>query len=241
LPKVGLSQNYENKSFTAFGLMLPKIKKVLPTNLPKITATELRADNVFLLEDDRILIVEYESSARQENFIKYMEYVISVLRLQFNTERKVSNIIVAVVYTGDIKEAPNRLELDCFQFNVMQVFLSNFNTDELYADFRRKVEDGEKLSDEDVMKFIDKEYSNVIKGWIAMTKVARLFEEEKIEAVNHAVNQAVNHAVNHKVHDFALKMLSSGEDYLKVMDYTGLTKDEVLKIHNDLLLPAANQ
>ena len=29
-----LSQNYESKSFEALGLKLPKIKKVLPTNLP---------------------------------------------------------------------------------------------------------------------------------------------------------------------------------------------------------------
>ena len=49
-----LSQNYENKSFKVLGLNLPKIKKVLPTNLPKIFANELRADNIFLLEDGRI-------------------------------------------------------------------------------------------------------------------------------------------------------------------------------------------
>ena len=63
-----LSQSYENKSFEVLGLKLPKIKKVLPTNLPKIMATELRADNVFLLDDDRILIVDYESAVKQENF-----------------------------------------------------------------------------------------------------------------------------------------------------------------------------
>jgi len=241
-----LSQNYKNKSFEALGLDLPKIKKVLPTNLPKITATELRADNIFLLEDDRILIVDYESAVKQENFIKYMEYILAVLKMYFNSEKKVYNIIVAVIYTGDIKEAPNHLVLDSLQLNIMQVFLSNFDTDELYADLKRKVETGEILSDEDVMrfivlpltesvadkkqeliektielakgvtneqqqifiiagilvatdKFIDKEYANMMKEWIAMTKVARLFEEEKIEAVNA------------KVRDLALKMISAGK------------------------------
>jgi hypothetical protein len=275
-----LSQNYINKSFEALGLKLPKIKKVLPTNLPKITATELRADNIFILEDDRILIVDYESAVKQENFIKYMEYIVAVLKMYFNSEKKVYNIIVAVIYTGDIKEAPNHLNLDSLQLNIMQVFLSNFDTDTLYTDLKRKVEAGEVLSDEDIMrfivlpltepvadkkqnliektvelakgvsdeqhqifiiagilvatdKFIDKEYSNMIKRWISMTKVARLFEEEKIEAVNNAVNA--------KVYDLALKMISAGEDYLKIMDYTGLTKQEVLKIQAERFPLAANQ
>ena len=154
----------------------------------------------------------------------------------------------------------------------------------LYTDLKRKVEAGEALSDEDIMKFIilpltepdagkkqeliektvelakgisdekqqifiiagilvatdkfiDKQYSSMIKGWISMTKVARLFEEEKIEAVNKAVNNAVS--VNK--HDIAQKMISAGEDYLKVMDYTGLAKEDVLKIQAELFPMAANQ
>ena len=283
-----LSQHYENKSFEVFGLNLPKIKKVLPTNLPKITATELRADNIFLLEDDRILIVDYESAVKQENFIKYMEYILAVLKMYFNSEKKVYNIIVAVIYTGDVKEAPDHFNLDSLQLNIMQVFLSNFDTDELYMDLKRKVEAGEALSDEDIMKFIilpltepdagkkqeliektvelakgvsdekqqifiiagilvatdkfiDKQYSNMIKGWISMTKVARLFEEEKIEAVNNAVKNAVNNAVSANTHDIARKMISAGEDYLKVMVYTGLVKEDVLKIQAELFPMAANQ
>ena len=86
-------------------------------------------------------------------------------------------------------------------------------------------------------KFIDKKYSNMIKEWISMTKVARLFEEEKIEYANNAVNNAVNA----KVHDLAQKMISAGEDYLKVMNYTGLTKEEILKIQAERIPMAANQ
>jgi hypothetical protein len=52
-----LSENYENKSFAALGLDLHKIKKVLPTNLPQISATELRADGLFILEGDVALIL----------------------------------------------------------------------------------------------------------------------------------------------------------------------------------------
>ena len=75
-------------------------------------------------------------------------------------------------------------------------------------------------------KFIDREYSNQIKEWIRMTKVARLFEEEKIEAVIKAKEQA-------KL-EIALNMLRVNEDYLKVMNYTGLTHEEVDRLQKSL-------
>ena len=40
-------------------------------------------------------------------------------------------------------------------------------------------------------KIIDDEMANQMKGWIMMTKVAKLFEEEKLAAVKQAVEQAV--------------------------------------------------
>jgi len=62
-----------------------------------------------------------------------------------------------------------------------------------------------------------------------MTKVGRLYEEEKIEAVNRAV------AENTK--KIARNLLLKGIDYLKVMDCTGLLKEDVLKIQEELNLP----
>ena len=53
-----LSETYKEKSFRAYGLDLPRIKEVLPTNLPHISADEKRMDNLFLLEDDTLAIVD---------------------------------------------------------------------------------------------------------------------------------------------------------------------------------------
>ena len=149
-----LSQNYKNKSFEALGLSLPKIKEVLPTQLPSVSATEIRADNIFLLEDGRILIVDYESQVKVENFIKYLGYIHAVLKLFFNQNEKVYNIAVLVIYTGDIKSASAQFTIDCLQITINQVFLSNFNTDELYDSLSNKVTAGEPLTDEDTIKFI---------------------------------------------------------------------------------------
>ena len=56
-----------------------------------------------------------------------------------------------------------------------------------------------------------------------MTKVARLFEEEKIEAVNEAVRDDRLRT--------AKDMLEAGEDILKIMKYTKFTRAELSEMH----------
>ena len=86
-------------------------------------------------------------------------------------------------------------------------------------------------------KFIDREYSNKIKEWIKMTKVARLFEEEKIEAVNKA-RQEARQEIKEQINKIAINMLKSNEDSLKVMKFTGLTRDEVERLQQSLAVGA---
>ena len=62
-----------------------------------------------------------------------------------------------------------------------------------------------------------------------MTKVGRLYEEEKIEAVNRAVDETTK--------KIARNLLLKGIDYLKIMDCTGLLKEDILKIQEELNLP----
>ncbi len=48
-------------SLAPFGLPHIKITAALPTNLPALESNELRLDNLFLLEDEAIAIIDYES------------------------------------------------------------------------------------------------------------------------------------------------------------------------------------
>jgi len=43
-----LAEKFTGKSLNVYGFNLPKIKEVLPTNLPAIQEDELRLDNLFL-------------------------------------------------------------------------------------------------------------------------------------------------------------------------------------------------
>ena len=63
-----------------------------------------------------------------------------------------------------------------------------------------------------------------------MTKVARLFEEEKIEYAN----QAVNKVITDNAYSLAQEMLSDNEDIIKIMKYSKLSKKEILKIQKEI-------
>jgi len=74
-------------------------------------------------------------------------------------------------------------------------------------------------------KFIDKDYSNKLKEWLKMTKVARLFEEEKIEAINEKLSE--------RMVEVAKTLLEDDVDILTIMKSTGLSKANILKLKED--------
>ena len=82
-----MSETYKEKSFEAYGLNLPKIKEVLPTNLPAVSANEMRIDNLFLLEDDTLAIVDYESEDKVSNRVKYINYIGRIMQ-RYDSQKK---------------------------------------------------------------------------------------------------------------------------------------------------------
>jgi hypothetical protein len=75
-------------------------------------------------------------------------------------------------------------------------------------------------------KFIGREYSNSIKEWLGMTYISRLYEEEKIEAVNEARYDEKRKAALEMLR-VALEMLRDGDDILKIMRITKLTRAQI--------------
>ena len=148
-----LSQHYKDKSFAVYGLDVPKVKQLLPSAYP-VVSTEHRADNVFLLEDDSILILEYESQVLTANFLKYTRYIYAAVEQLRAENLKITNVIVGVIYTGDITKAPGTYDIGALHVRVQQVFLSKFDSDKIYSDIKLKVESGTNLSDDDIMRLI---------------------------------------------------------------------------------------
>ncbi len=148
-----LSQTYKEKSFSAYGLDLPPIRELLPTNLPKISANEKDVDNLFLLEDGTYAIVDYEAEYKRLNKVKYLNYVAGVLEKYYKEDGNF-NLRLIVIYTGDVKSAEATFETSCVTLRTEQAFLVHIDGEAAFEAIRRKIDSGIPLEDDDLMKLV---------------------------------------------------------------------------------------
>ena len=228
-----LAEGMKEKSLAVYGIHVPKIIDVLPTNLPAIEANELRMDNLFLLEDGSYALLDYESKYSEADKITYINYVARTLKRLLSMGIKDPRIRMIVIYTSNVKKANSFLNAGCMQFTIEPGFLAHIKTEQLLKKLQAKVRKRELLNDTDLMqlivlpltvgnkkkqkqllqqaielakniidehqqvfalsgivtfsdKIIEPEFADTIRRWIQMTKVGRLFELEKEEAVKNA-------------------------------------------------------
>lgn len=291
------AEKLAGKSFEVYGVDLPKIKQVLPTNLPAIQANELRMDNLFLLEDNTFLLVDYESAYKGENKLKYLEYILRVLKIyqaEYGLDMKIR---LLVIYTTDVarEQVSDTLDVYSLKMKLSQAFLSELDSKVIKETITEKIKQRKPLTEAELMqliilpltykgeskkkesiqelfeltkeipeeetqlfllsgilvftdKVIDQETAKQIKEWIRMTKVARLYEEEKIEAVNEAVTKTIQQKEKEKVEaiqqkekekveaiqQMVKKMLEKKVDILNIMEITGLTRKMIEEIQQKI-------
>lgn len=157
-------ETLKNKSFEVYGIEIPEIIEVLPTNLPAVEANEMRLDNLFRLKDDSLALVDYESTYDYEDKIKYLNYIVRTIK-RYKVFKNTNQILrMIVIYTGDVEKGKmiERAELQTFVLTGLLVF-----TD----------------------KVIRREDSEKIRRWIEMTKVGQILEEEKQQAIEKAIKK----------------------------------------------------
>lgn len=259
-----LSEFYKDQALDVYGLHgLPKIKELLPSEFPAVTADEKRSDTLFLFEDDSLLMLEYESNSRLiENHLKYLQYAHRILHRDFQDHREIKKIHIAVIYTSNVTNVSATYHFNAGDLTITStsVLLCEYNGDAILYAISEKIERKEVLTTEELMKlvlvplmnskeerqvliektievakqiedelkqlhiiagiltatdkFINDDYAKKVKEWIKMTKVARLFEEEKQEAVKE------------KTLEIAKKLLRM-HPIDEVANLTGLTLEEV--------------
>jgi predicted transposase/invertase (TIGR01784 family) len=271
-----LSEHYPRVSFKVYGLNVPAVKAVLPTELPDISANTRHADGLFLLEDNSLLLIEYESSSGYENLLKYGHYAFRILERYHRTKKRLYNIRIVVVYTSDVESAPASLNAGGLRIDTQQIFLKNINGDDVVKDIRAKIESKRELSDEDILrlivaplakselskqdllekcvslakeienerlqaftlagllvasdKFVDREYSGMIRRWLKMTKVGQLIQEEieaaAAKAAKEAAAEATAKTAATEKREIAKNLLRKGMALSDVAECTGLPMSE---------------
>ena len=148
-----LGQTYKEKSFAAYGIDLPRIRELLPTDLPKISANEKSIDNLFLLEDGTYAIVDYESVYRRISKIKYLNYIARVMEKYYKEDENF-NLRLIVIYTGDVDYAEPDLETACFTLHTEQAFLVHIDGRAALHEIQEKLHSGISLDNDDLMKLV---------------------------------------------------------------------------------------
>ena len=148
-----LGQTYKEKGFAAYGIDLPPIRELLPTDLPKIAANEKSIDNLFLLEDGTYAIVDYESVYKKANKIKYLNYIARIMEKYFK-EDETFNLRLIVIYTSDVQSAEPTLETNCFTLRTEQAFLSHIDGEAAFDEIQGKLQSGIPLADDDLMRLV---------------------------------------------------------------------------------------
>jgi len=149
-------EHLKGKSFAVYGLKLPKITEVQPTNLPAVEANELRLDNLFLLEDNSLALVDYESTYADSNKIKYLNYIVRTLKRNMEQKNFPCRIRMVVIYTADIEPRQTKKELDigCLQFQLEEAFLTQKDSEKTEARLYAKFHGNQALTKEEQMEFI---------------------------------------------------------------------------------------
>ncbi len=148
-----LGQTYREKSFAAYGIELPRIRALLPTELPEISAGEKSVDNLFLLEDGTYAIVDYESVYKRVSKIKYVHYIARVLERYYKGDRTF-NLRLIVIYTGDVDHAEPDLRTACLTLHAEQAFLAHIDGRAALGEIREKLREGRELDNDDLMKLV---------------------------------------------------------------------------------------
>jgi hypothetical protein len=143
----------EDKTLDVYGIHIPRIKKILPTNLPVIWATELRIDNLFLLEDGSIAIFDYESVFKPANISKYVRYIVQVL-VKYKIPWDLQQIRMIVIYTGNVARQKTSYSVGSLTVNLEAAYLGDLDTERIHRCLQKKIEAGEALSDTDMMEFV---------------------------------------------------------------------------------------
>lgn len=152
----------KNQSLKVYGLDLPEIVQVLPTNLPEISANELRIDNLFLLADGSLAIIDYESKYLEENKVKYLNYIARILERLLRDGMFAKDgalryrIRVIIIYTADVLPSSTNAVFDCGcnVLTITQAFLSQLDGDTISRKLSHKITSQEALTGQDLMELI---------------------------------------------------------------------------------------
>ena len=150
------AENLKGKSLEVYGIHVPEVEEVLPTNLPSIQANELRLDNAFRFKDQSIGLIDYESAYSENDKLDYIDYLSRVLRYYRKEWKREITVRMIVIYTADVEREQVSTEFNagCLTLHVDAAFLSELDSAKIRERLNAKILSGTRLTDREKMEFV---------------------------------------------------------------------------------------
>ncbi len=165
-----LSQLFVGRTLEPLGLDTPVVSAAVPTELPEVSVRAHTVDYLFELADGTMLHLEFQSGRHAAELIRFLVYD----ALVFQRHRR--QVRTAVVYTGRVRRADDRVAAGSLQYQVENVYLGAMDGDAALADLERRRREG-ALWREDALA-------------IALTVLKRFTGRTRLEAVGAAMHMA---------------------------------------------------
>lgn len=138
-----------------FSFPTAKVKDVLSTDLPDISTADDKADILYLLEDDSLLHVEYQTTTNQKDLERFAKYVLSIYtkyKHEFRTDVLIESV---VIYAPHIQRnaVKHELNIGSMHYAFTPIFLSEIEQNNSYNQIIDKIhnEPSVNLTSEEIM------------------------------------------------------------------------------------------
>ncbi|HHV16212.1 MAG TPA: hypothetical protein GXX58_06525 [Gelria sp.] len=142
------AEMFKDKTLEILGLKTARIVDIMPTVLPVVEAREKRLDFVFLLEDETLLHLEFQTTVPKDLLRRVAFYGARIV------ERHNRDVSTAIIYSGSIQNAPDLLTKGSLTYKVTNVYLKDMDGDAEYNRLKDKIDHEEPLDEADLQKLI---------------------------------------------------------------------------------------
>jgi Domain of unknown function (DUF4351) len=134
--------------FERFGLPFPPIVAGLPSELPHLRVGSQQTDMLFRLADDSILHLEFQTTRRSGDLIRFAVYHLAVF------ERYGRPVHTVVLYGAGIRSAADTLETGMLTFRVQNLLVGQEDGDAVLRRLHEKATHGELFTPTDRVDLI---------------------------------------------------------------------------------------
>ena len=198
------SDFFRDATLEFYGVKSAKIKELINVQFPIVEVRIKETDIIFLLEDDKYLHLNFQSTYSKENLVRFAIYDLLLY------ERDKRQIISVVIYSSDVQVVDDCLDTGTLRFCPQIVKFSNYDGNAIYSDLEIKLKSGLELSDHDLLNLI---FLPLMKTKLPKDKLA----EKSIRMAQSIPNESKRNTCIASIFAFASKYLKD-EDLKKLLE-----------------------